>query len=91
MRRIEEYKRSFRVVGKCGVFERICGGLKKSRGWAGYPTSGESSPAPIGSDRGHPCSFKGYLDDQEERGTGCGFGRELSGRATLREEVEIHS
>ena len=84
-------KRSFKAIGEGGVFKRVCGGLKKSGGRAGYLTSGESSPAPIGSDKGHPCSFKRYLSDQEERYTGLGSGRMLPGRATLQEEVEAHS
>ena len=72
-------KRSFRVVDKGRVFERVCVRPKKSKGRARYPTSRESSPTPIRSDKGHPCSFKGYPGDQEERATGRGSRRELFG------------
>ena len=48
----------------------------------------ESSPTLIGSDRGHPCNFKGYPGDQEERGIGRSSCRELSERVTFREEVK---
>ena len=34
---------------------------------------------PIGSDRGHPRSFKGYPGVQKERGIDCGVGRRLLG------------
>ena len=80
---MQDLKRSLKVAGKGRVFERVYRRPKKLGSRAGYPTSREPSPTPIGSDRGHPCSFKGYPDDQEERGTGHGFGRELSRRATL--------
>ena len=52
-------KRSFRAVGEGKVFERVCGRSKKSRYQVGYPTLGESSPTPVGSDKGHPRHFKG--------------------------------
>ena len=36
-------------------------------------------PPPFWSDRGHPCYFKGYLSDSEERGTDNGSDGELLG------------
>ena len=59
-------KRSFRATGKSGVFERVCGGPEESGGRAGNSTLRESSPTLIGIDRGHPHSFKGYLNVQKE-------------------------
>ncbi|XP_065627890.1 uncharacterized protein LOC136066856 [Quercus suber] len=91
MKRIKKLLKDHLEHGKGGVFERVCGGPKKSGSRAGYPTSRKSSPAPIESDRSHPCNFKGYPVNQEERGTSRGSHRELFERATLREEVEVHS
>ena len=84
-------KRSSRAASKGGVFERVYSGLEKSGRRAGYSTLWESSPTSIRSDRGYPRSFKGYLGVQEERGTGHSAGRRFPRRATLREEVEVHS
>ena len=49
---------------KARIFERVHSGPKESRSRAGYSASGESSSTPIGSDRGHPRSFKGYMGVQ---------------------------
>ena len=70
-------KRSFRAISKGEVFERVCSRPEKSGNRAGYLASGESAPTFIGSDRGHPHSFKGYPGVQEERGTGHGADNRL--------------
>ena len=75
---MQSVERSFRAVGESVVLERVRNGPKELGNWVGYSTSGESSPTPIGSDRGHPHSFKRYPDVQEEKGTDCGAdGRSL--------------
>ena len=87
---MQSVERSFRVVSKGRAFKGICYGAKKSKGWTRCPTLGESSSTPFRSDKSHPCYFKGYFSDSEERVTDSGFGRELSGQATLREEDEVY-
>ena len=76
-------KGSFRVVGEGGIFEKVCDGSEKSGSRARYSAARESFPTPIGSDRSHPCSFKGYSGVQEERGVGRDVSRKLHMRATL--------
>ena len=51
--------------------------LRNKEDRAGYSASGESSPTPIRSDRGHPYSFKGYTGIQEERSASRGPNRKL--------------
>ena len=87
---MQSVKRSSKAVNEGEVFERVRSGPKESRSRPGYSALGESSSTPIGSDRGHPCSFKGYTGVQEERGAGSGVGRKLHRRVTLREEVEVY-
>ena len=87
---MQSVKRSSGAVSKGGVFERVHNGPMESGSRAGYSALGESSSTPIGSDRGHPCSFKGYTGVQEERGAGSGVGRKLHRRVTLREKVEVY-
>ena len=70
-------KRSFKAVSKGGVLKRICCGLKKPGGQAGYTTLREPSSTPFRSDESHPYNFNGYPSDQEERGTGSGSDGEL--------------
>ena len=50
----------------------------------------ESSSAPLGSDKVHPRSFKGYTGVQEERAVDRGVGKKLHGQTTFREEVEVY-
>ena len=83
-------ERPFGAISKGRVLKRVCCGPEKSRDHTRYPTSRESSSTPFKSDRGHPCYFKGYPSDLEERGTGSGSDEEWLGRATLREEVEVY-
>ena len=80
---MQDAKRSFRAVGKGRVFEKVCGGPKESRCQVGNSTSGEPSPTFIGSDKGHPCSLKGYPSVQKERGTNRGASRGLPGLAAF--------
>ena len=76
-RTMQGVKRSFRAISKGEVFERVCSRPEKSGNRAGYLASGESAPTFIGSDKGHPHSFKGYPGVQEERGTGHGADNRL--------------
>ena len=87
---MQSVKRPSRAISEGGVFKGVRSGPKESRSRVGCLTSGESSSTPIGSDRGHPCSFKGYTSVQEERGANRGAGRKLHGQETLREEVEVY-
>ena len=72
-------ERSFRAASKNRIFERVCGGSEESGCQAGNSTLREPPPTPIGSDRGHSRSFKGYPSVRMERGTDHGVGRRMSG------------
>ena len=87
---MQSVKGSSGAVSEGGVFKGVRSGPKESGSQVRYLTSGEYSSTPIGSDRGHPCSFKGYTGVQEERGASRVTGRKLHGQETLREEVEVY-
>ena len=83
-------KRPSRSVSESVVFEGVHSGPKELGSRTGYSTSRESSSAPVRSDKGYPCNFKGYIGVQEERGADRGADRKLHRQATLQEEVEVY-
>ena len=87
---MQSVKRPSRSICESVVFEGVHSGPKELGSQTGYSTSGESSSTLIGSDKGYPCNFKGYIGVQEERGADRGVDRKLHRQATLREEVEVY-